>query len=201
MAKVKCLVCGEMFDREKIPNIKQGRRYMHVECADKVDDMARCCFCKEQFDKTTTPYVKAFFDKAIAHVHCKEAEDARPKSEWELFELYLMELFQTDFVPPNVLKQINLYYTKYNFTQKGIEQSLRYWTEVLKKTLISNSIGIVPSIYKDATKYYQVIENAQKVNEKKTFSEYVPGILEIQIPSPPRNIKKRQLFSFLDKEE
>lgn len=30
--KVKCLVCGQMFDRDNVPCVKQGNRYAHIQC-------------------------------------------------------------------------------------------------------------------------------------------------------------------------
>jgi hypothetical protein len=36
-AKVKCLFCNEIFDREKVPCVKIGRRYAHVYCAEQED--------------------------------------------------------------------------------------------------------------------------------------------------------------------
>lgn len=35
MAKVKCLICEKIFDREKEPCVKIGRRYAHLSCAEK----------------------------------------------------------------------------------------------------------------------------------------------------------------------
>lgn len=37
MAKVKCIFCEQMFDREKEECIKIGRRYAHINCAAKQD--------------------------------------------------------------------------------------------------------------------------------------------------------------------
>ena len=37
MAKVKCIFCEQMFDREKEECIKIGRRYAHIKCAAKQD--------------------------------------------------------------------------------------------------------------------------------------------------------------------
>lgn len=37
MAIVKCLYCGEQFNREKIACVKIGRRYAHEKCANQQD--------------------------------------------------------------------------------------------------------------------------------------------------------------------
>ena len=37
-AMVKCLICGEQFDRLSVPNVKLGRRYAHQTCYDSQSD-------------------------------------------------------------------------------------------------------------------------------------------------------------------
>ena len=54
-AMVKCLVCGQMFDRNSEPWIKQNRRYMHERCAG-ADDTQR----KDKEELYT--YIKHLFD-------------------------------------------------------------------------------------------------------------------------------------------
>lgn len=46
-AMVKCLYCGERFDRLSEPNVKIGRRYAHQKCYEAQDDKT----LKEQQDK------------------------------------------------------------------------------------------------------------------------------------------------------
>lgn len=46
-AMVKCLYCGEKFDRLSEPNVKIGRRYAHKKCYEAQDSEA----LKEQRDK------------------------------------------------------------------------------------------------------------------------------------------------------
>ncbi len=46
-AKVKCIFCGQTFDREKESCVKIGRRYAHSECAEKQDSS----LVQEKIDK------------------------------------------------------------------------------------------------------------------------------------------------------
>jgi len=46
-AMVKCLYCGEQFDRLSVPNVKIGRRYAHQKCYDNQSEEE----LKEQKDK------------------------------------------------------------------------------------------------------------------------------------------------------
>ena len=49
MAKVKCLICEKIFDREKEPCVKIGRRYAHLLCAEKENPS----LAQEEKDKDT----------------------------------------------------------------------------------------------------------------------------------------------------
>jgi hypothetical protein len=54
-AMVKCLVCGEYFDRNSEPFIQEGRRYLHASCAEK-----RIQIEKDKEDLYN--YIKALFN-------------------------------------------------------------------------------------------------------------------------------------------
>ena len=60
MAKVmvKCLYCGEQFDRLSVPNIKIGRRYAHQKCYEQQDPE----LIKEQQDEVAFwEYIKELY--------------------------------------------------------------------------------------------------------------------------------------------
>ena len=65
----------------------------------------------------------------------------------------------------------------------------------------NGSIGIVPYIYDKAFQYYYSRWLANQQNEDKNIKEYVPNLREVTIPSPQLKVRKRKLFSFLDKED
>jgi starvation-inducible outer membrane lipoprotein len=114
-----------------------------------------------------------------------------------------MKLFDVEFVPPSVRKQINKFVDEYNYTYSGIQKSLIYFYEV-KKNSIENArgmISIVPYIYQDAYRYYYSLWEARQKNERKQIKDYIPEVKEIIIPVPHTETKRRKLFSFLDEEE
>jgi len=65
----------------------------------------------------------------------------------------------------------------------------------------NNGIGIVPYIYDNAKQYYYNLWLAQQRNEDKDIELYKPKEVIVSITSPRRQIKKRKIFMFLDKEE
>lgn len=173
MAKmVLCPYCRQKFDREKIPFVMVGaRRYAHIECA-----------------------------KAAENNKSQEEKDK------EALEEYIMKLFNEDYINARVRKQINQYKEEYNYTYSGMLKALIYFFEIKKNSIekANGGIGIIPYIYKDAFNYYYAIWEAQQKNEAKLVKLVNPidedNTWEIKIPVPQRNIKKRNLFSFLDEE-
>ncbi len=112
-----------------------------------------------------------------------------------------MKIFDYEFVPPLIRKQINSFIKEYNYTYSGMLKALVYFHEVKGNPIQERSgIGILPYIYKDAYNYYYALWEAQQKNEGKKISDYVPVVREVRIPVPERKIEKRNLFSFLDEE-
>ena len=117
-----------------------------------------------------------------------------------------MKLFNEDYINARVRKQINQYKEEYNYTYSGMLKALIYFFEIKKNSIekANGGIGIIPYIYKDAFNYYYAIWEAQQKNEAKLVKMVNPidedNTWEIKIPVPQRNIKKRNLFSFLDEE-
>ena len=120
-----------------------------------------------------------------------------------------MELFGTDYVYARIQKQIKNYVTNYGYTYSGIQKALIYYYEIkgnkFDESKTNGGIGIVPYVYQNAFNYYYAIWEAQQKQEHivdaGSLVEYIPKTIEIRIPVPKRQEKKRNLFSFLDKEE
>ena len=210
---VKCLYCKESFDRNSEPFAKvSSTRYAHAECVkanlkDKVPpiidprDYVKCKYCKQILSKKDEDCIQLSETK-FAHRDCETAEQLREKTDEEKLDLYIMELFNTDFVSPGIKKQIKEYVEKYNFTHSGILKALIYYYDVKKNSIEkARGIGIVPFIYKDAYNYYFSLWEAQQKNITKVIDNYIPEVVEVHIPSPQKKVYKRKLFSFLDCEE
>ena len=121
----------------------------------------------------------------------------------EELDAYIMKLFNITFIDPRIRKQIKQYVEEYHYTYSGIRKTLIYFYEIKGNSLEKSNggIGIVPHVYQKAHNYYLALWQAQQKNENKVVKEFVPTVKEIVIPRPQRNVKKRNLFSFLDEEE
>ena len=163
-----------------------------------------CIYCKKKFDRDKYPFVQVS-NRRYAHTECSMSDDqkkAKEELDKEALNNYIMKLFNTSYVDARIQKQINQYVDEYNFTYSGIQKALTYFFEIKGNSLekANGGIGIVPYVYKNAYNYYYALWQAQQKNEDKVVTDYVPNIKEIVIPRPQRKVKKRQLFTFLDKE-
>ena len=120
-----------------------------------------------------------------------------------------MKLFNSDYVYAKIKKQIQDYVTNYGYTYSGIHKALVYYYEVkgnkFDEGKAQGGIGIVPFVYQNAYNYYYAIWEAQQKQEHilgaESLEPYIPKTVEVRIPVPKREERKRKLFSFLDEEE
>lgn len=217
--QVLCFYCNKNFDRDKEEYVQiRSRRYAHAACylrerekkQDKTPpleiidplDKVECAYCHQQMSKSKDDVIK-ISERKYAHKHCAEIESKRELTDKEKLERYIMQMFNTDYVPPRIRKQIDKYIAEFNYTYSGILKSLQYFYEVKNGdiTKAGESIGIVPYVYQRAYEYYYNIWLAHQKNETKTIEVYQPKVIEVVIEKPKRKIKKRKLFSFLDEEK
>lgn len=221
LAAVKCQYCSQNLDRNKEPfvTIPHGKtnRYAHAACykiekeknpelpeyeiAD-LTGIVKCRYCKQEFDTKKVPYVMVG-ERFYAHKKCAIEEANRKKTDEDKLDDYLMKIYNVDYVPPRIKRQIQNFKEEYNFTASGMLKSLIYFYEVKGNPIdqSNQTIGIVPYVYQDAFNYYYSIWLAQQRNETKIIEEYKPEVFEVSIPRPQREKKKSKLFAFLDEEE
>lgn len=200
---VICKYCNEKFDRDTIPFVQvAARRYAHATCAKErgvnlpvidPNNIVICKYCNKTLDireavKITTG--------CFAHPECIDH-----LTDSEILDQYIMKMFEVDYVPPNIKKQINQYVKDYRFTYSGILKSLKYFFEVKKQPINKNSqtIGIVPYVYQQAYNYYYTIWLANQKNQDVVIEK--PKVVEIQIQRPNREKRHSNKFNFLEEEE
>lgn len=113
-----------------------------------------------------------------------------------------MKLFNMDYVPPRAQKQIKQYIKEYNFTYSGMKKALYYFYEIKKNDIskANQGVAIIPYIYQESYNYFYSLWLANQQNENKDISDYKPKEYIVRIPVPQRKVKRRKLFTFLDKE-
>lgn len=193
-----------------------GRRYAHAECmlreAEKDPNYEKkeivnpldnvvCIYCKKSLNRNDADCVMVTNGK-YAHQACVDIEAKRELTDKEKLDQYIKQLFKSDYVSPQIQKQIKRYAEEYNFTYSGMLKALVYFYEVKGNSLekANGGVGIIPYIYKDAYNYYYKLWLAQQKHEDIEVQNYIPVVKEIVIPRPKPKIKKRQLFTFLDDE-
>lgn len=164
----------------------------------------KCLYCQHNFDADIEPYVKV--GRRYSHAECSEkyaAQQTQEELDKQALDLYIMNLFDTDYVEPRTKALIKTYINTYHYTYAGILKALKYWYEVKKNTTekSNGSIGIVQYIYNESQKYFLALWNAQQQNKNKDMNEYKPKDVLIKIKSPERKIKKKNKFSILEDED
>lgn len=167
--------------------------------------LVKCKYCGKVFDANIIPFEKPASNR-YAHKTCYTQFLEKQKQEEAdrnaLYE-YIDKLFQGKYNIAGVNSYIKKYREEYNFTYSGIHKALVYFYEVKGGSLekSNGNIGIVPYVYKDAFNYYYSIWEANQKNENKVIADYLPEEKIIKIPVPQRNLRQRELFTFLDEEE
>lgn len=197
---VICKCCGEKFDRDNEPFVQvSARRYAHAKCVnDKTlpvvdpSKMVICKYCNKTLDIADAVKITT---GCFAHPDC-----VTNLSDSELLDQYIMQMFEVDYVPPGIKKQINQFVKENRFTYSGILKSLKYFFEVKKQPINKNShtIGIVPYVYQQAYQHYYTIWLANQANQNQTIKP--PETRKITIQRPVREKRGTKNFSFLEEE-
>lgn len=164
---VKCAICGEQFDRDKVQAVKiSARRYAHHRC------------------------------KPDGELVAMEAKPPADPDLLEL-EGYIKKLFNVDYINPRIRKQINQYYQEMNFSYSGMLKTLIWYFEIQGNSIekANGGIGIIPYVYQDARNYYKAIHLARLLNEQKNIQDYKPRIIQISMAAPKREKPKIKLFN------
>lgn len=174
---IKCSICGETFDRDKIQAVRTGpRRYAHATCDPNNTDLV--------------PLV------------VKETKTTKEQEDMKALKAYINEIYGKSANWVLITKQIKEFQKEYQYTTSGILKTLTWFYGVKgNSTEKSNGgIGIVPFAYQDAFNYYYDLFVAKSQNENIDIESYTSKVREITIPIPAIKEKKR-LFNLEDDEE
>lgn len=167
--------------------------------------LVKCPYCGETFDANKEPFVMVN-SRRYAHKKCaekKEKEKSKEEIDKENLQKYIKQLFGINTLSAKINKQIDRFIKENEYTYSGIHRSLIYFYEIKKNPIdkANEGLGIVPWIYEEAKRYYYNLWLAQQRNTNKVIEDYKPKEVIITIPPPERKVKRRKIFSFLDKEE
>lgn len=167
--------------------------------------IVKCLYCGQPFDANAEPFVKPRSNR-YAHLKCHEERDkllTQEQLEQEKFYEECKKIFGKSFDYIKTKRLAEMYIKKYEYTWSGMTRTLEYFYVVKKNPIAkaNGSIGIIPYEYQHAYNYYYEIWRAQQLNVNKKIEDYIPEVIEVTIPPPQPKLRKRRLFSFLDKED
>ena len=201
MALVKCIFCGETFDREQeefcqFPRGKSMRyaHPYHEQCKGLPIYGHVCYICGKADElKNLTPFLKV--DGLYAHPDCI-ATDA--PDERELLNRCVMRLFNKKRVPTNILKQIKTFNEQYRYSFRAIRHTLEWWYDIEQNDIkkANENIGIVPFVIARAKTYWQAKETAVEKNKDIVITPAVD--IKVQIKTPQRQRFRTMNLNFLE---
>lgn len=214
---VLCPYCRQKFDRDTQPYVLYGkRRYAHAECALRIaaedptkpkpeiidpTEIVFCIYCKEQMNRKDEDCIM-LSEGRFAHKKCEELEQKRDLTDEEKLYKYIKEKFNSDFIPPMIMKQIKSYIKQYNYTYSQMLKVLIYGIDISKKMTLDlgrPTIGLLPYLYQEAYNYYYALWLAEQANKDKQLKK--PEVEEIKITSPKRQEMIKKHFTFLLEDE
>lgn len=148
--------------------------------------MVKCAKCGNPIiDVVYKTYKRKRYHQSCYAEMVKEAEDKEQnrrsdsiQNDYNELESLIKNLFSLTVLPANILKQIDEFVSKYNYTYRGIINSLKYFYNVQGNQVMEDmvTIGIVPYIYLEAEAYYKRIESANQENTKRNISDRINTI-------------------------
>lgn len=159
---VKCKECGQLFDRDTVPNIQIGRRYAHKTCAEGKEEI----LLREEADK------KALYDYILQLFKMEQVEAKIPLQ----IERYVKEY---NYTYSGILKAL-IYY--YDIRKNSIENSnygigivpyiydeaYRYYYKLWEAQNKNQNKNI--SLYKPKEKIIVIEPPKRKPHKKNLFS-------------------------------
>lgn len=162
---VKCTVCGESFDRDKIQAVKSGaRRYAHYTCLPEGE---------------LVPLPNAVVDQDLVDLE-------------NYIKNLLGDDYNPARVKKQIKDYKNEYNYSYSGMLKALVWFYEIKGNSIEKA--NGGIGILPFVYQDAYNYYYSLYLAQLVNEEKDVNQYKTKVREIVIKSPSVAGKPIRLF-------
>lgn len=173
-AMVKCLYCGQLFDRNNEPCEKpKGNRYAHKACYNK--------------HMGTMSQEERDYEALVAYIKQLLGADLNPRV-WKQLKEY---------------KDTRNEHGEPMYTYSGMLKTLIWWYEIKHNDIekANGGIGIIPFVYNDALKYYYALYLASIANEDKDVEHIQVKVREFFIEPPTRIVKPPRLFNLDDLEE
>lgn len=219
---VKCLICGETFDRDVHEAVKvNSRRYAHKTCAELHPEIKtmevippaqslkqtneKLVLNKEQEQITINMQTGAITAKS-AQLKAEQQE----KEDYERLKDTIRDIFGSSVDWSRTVRQIQSLKKKNGYTYSGMMRSLIYYYQKLgnepNKTY-GSAVGIVPYVYEKAYNYYYQLWLLQQRNiennlQYKALPTQEIRNISVKLPeNKPIKVEMRKpLFDFLEED-
>jgi len=126
----------------------------------------------------------------------RKKEKERNKNGWEeLFE-YICELYNIDTLTGMMFKQIKDFRENYNYKNKGMYLTLKYYYETLENEIKEDTgLGIIPYYYERAKQYF--LEKQEIIKHTEEFKSHESiNTVKIKIHKDIKDYEKIKQLSF-----
>lgn len=169
MHKVKCPICNEDFDTDKVAWLPYGkRRYAHKSCMEKVQNVNVPASDQNGYEAFRASALAALAESRVNSTSIMD---------------YCHWLFSGKGNYVLIGQQLEQYLNGYNFTPAGVMRTLYWFYELTGHSKENwNSIGIVPYVYHEAKEFYlkKYVSDTTNANIPITHE-----VLKVRI-SPPK---------------
>lgn len=156
-------------------------------------NLVKCPKCKKENEKSETMQIGTRYYCLECGEQRQEEIDKHNDGWDELFE-YICKLYGIKKPTPMMFKQIKDFRVEpYEFTNKGMYLTLKYYHELLGNSVLEGSgIGIIPYYYEKAKKHYIEVKNIKK-HILDFEHEEVNRVVCINNPNKETALKNKQL--------
>ena len=161
--------------------------------------LVKCVYCSESFDRDIYEAVLVSA-RRYAHKECADKVNAtktQSELDYEELEKYIKQLLKDNYINVKVKKQIMDFKKDYNYTYSGMLKTLQWWYDIKGNPIdkANGGVGIIPFVYDEAYKYYEMLFNAEQKNAATGLLHHETRIEEIVIPPPSIINRQPRMFN------
>ena len=183
----RCPICNKTVNEKVDDCVPFKGRTAHQDCfniamkaisGDKQDKL------KEKAEEKKTKK-----SKAKPKIELKDPVSEEEYAYKKEFYSYLRSIIGDDF-PSKIYAIIDKMMHQYsNYTFEGMQRTLVYMNEVLKKELVGDVVGLIPYYYSEAEDFYKEVDRIDKENESKDISQMYQSVT-VKIKPKQRVVKQ-----------
>lgn len=183
----RCPICNKAVNEKVDDCVPFKGRTAHRDCFNIA--MKAISGDKQDKLKEKAEEKKAKKSKAKPKIELKDPVSEEEYAYKKEFYSYLRSIIGDDF-PSKIYAIIDKMMHQYsNYTFEGMQRTLVYMNEVLKKELVGDVVGLIPYYYSEAEDFYKEVDRIDKENESKDISTMYQSVT-VKIKPKQRVVKQ-----------